>query len=485
MKKMNVCLVNDSFPPLIDGVANAVVNYAEVINRELGSASVVTPFYPNADDAAYPFPVIRYPSLDFTKFVGYRAGMPFSPETAEQIEKSGFDVIHSHCPVTSTMLARTMRESIHAPIIITYHTKFDVDIANAIRGRYLQQKATELLVRNISACDEVWTVSRGAGENLRSLGYEGDYIVMPNGVDFTRGRVSEKQEAKVTCGLDLPKEVPVFLFVGRMMWYKGIRIILDALKILKNKEKQFRMVFIGGGGDRDEIIAYAEQLQLTDCTFFIPPIHDRDTIRAWYCRADLFLFPSTFDTNGLVVREAAACGLASMLIRGSCAAEDSTDSVDGILIEENAEAMAQALLQVMDHRELMSWMGKNASESLYMSWEDSVKNAYERYGTVVENYRSGRCPSHEKLTDEMFARTGQALELLNRNRNRRQAAIERIQEEYRDIRTEIETDRELLLNEWKDGRSRIREDLEEVRSELRAREKHLSEELEEIIDRFL
>ena len=40
---------------------------------------------------------------------------------------------------------------------------------------------------NISACDEVWAVSHGAGENLRSLGYQGDIVVMENGVDFPRG----------------------------------------------------------------------------------------------------------------------------------------------------------------------------------------------------------------------------------------------------------------------------------------------------------
>ena len=79
MNKRNVCLINDSFPPAIDGVANAVTNYAEIISREYGSASVVTPYYPDADDARFDFPVLRYPSLDMTRFVGYRAGLPFSP----------------------------------------------------------------------------------------------------------------------------------------------------------------------------------------------------------------------------------------------------------------------------------------------------------------------------------------------------------------------------------------------------------------------
>ena len=101
------------------------------------------------------------------------------------MEDDGFDIIHSHCPISSTLLARLLRERIDVPLVMTYHTKFDIDIANAIRSRILQEEAKRLLVQNIAACDEVWTVSRGAGENLRSLGYEGDYIVSPGAVAFT------------------------------------------------------------------------------------------------------------------------------------------------------------------------------------------------------------------------------------------------------------------------------------------------------------
>ena len=82
MDKLNVCLINDSFPPEIDGVANAVTNYARIINREHGRATVVTPSNPDADDSVFPFNVLRYPSVDMTRYVGYRAGMPFSAEPA-------------------------------------------------------------------------------------------------------------------------------------------------------------------------------------------------------------------------------------------------------------------------------------------------------------------------------------------------------------------------------------------------------------------
>ena len=429
MNKLKVCLINDSFPPAIDGVANAVTNYADIITRKHGEATVVTPYYPDADDSAFPFPVVRYPSVDMTKLVGYRAGMPFSSQVFQQLETGGFDIIHSHCPITSTVLARALRERIRVPVVFTYHTKFDIDIANAVRGKLLREGAARILAENISACDEVWVVSRGAGENLRKLGYKGDYIVMPNGVDFPRGRVDDALVEQVTADYDLPRGVPVFLFVGRMMWYKGIRIILDALKKLSDGGTDFRMVFVGAGNDKDEIVAYTRSLGLDGKVLFSPAIRDRNRIRAWYCRADLFLFPSTFDTNGLVVREAAACGLGSVLVAGSCAAEDVTDGESGFLIEEDADSMAAKLRQILETPEVMGRVGEGAQREIYVSWEEAVSRAYERYFTVINNFRRGMYPERDKFSDEFFRGMANLMDISNRSRQLQQQVVQQIQDQ--------------------------------------------------------
>ena len=230
----SISLLNDSFPPLIDGVANTVVNYARELTKLGDRAIVVTPEHPDADDSRFPFPVVRYPSVDTRRLFGYLAGYPFSPETLRQLKEQKVDLLHSHCPVMSTILARSIRDVVDAPLVFTYHTKFDVDVAKLLRGRLLQESALYVLASNISACDEVWVVSHGAGENLRSIGYQGDYQVMENGVDMPRGRVSEEAITAAAADYDLPEGVPVFLFVGRMMWYKGLRIILDALAMLRD-----------------------------------------------------------------------------------------------------------------------------------------------------------------------------------------------------------------------------------------------------------
>lgn len=429
-EKLSVCLLNDSFPPVIDGVANAVLNYARIIQEGLGSTVVGVPDYPGVTDS-YPFPVVRYPSFDTTKLVGYRAGYPFSPRALDALAEFAPDIIHSHCPVMSTVMARALRERLDIPVVFTYHTKFDIDIRRAISGHLLQQTAIRLLVDNISACDEVWVVSRGAGENLRSLGYAGDYIVMENGVDFPRGPVSQEKCEALRQELALPPEVPVYLFVGRMMWYKGIRIILDALAALRRSGQDFRMLLVGDGMERQEMEQLVKELRLDDVCIFTGAIRDREKLRTYFSLSDLFLFPSTFDTNGIVVREAAACGTASVLVRGSCAAEDVTEDGNALLIEENAASLKALLEQVGTNRPALRDLGQRALEQLYLSWEDSVTRAYARYGTVLDHYRRGLSGRSIEWTDELY----NLLDDLRRNieaaRNFKETSRRKLQERLR------------------------------------------------------
>ena len=407
MKKLTVCLLNDSFPPIIDGVSNAVVNYALNIEKDWGHAMVAVPSHPDADDSQFPFPVFRFPSIDTRDTTsGYMTGVPFSPEVTARLTQQRVDIIHAHCPMTSALLGRALHKRLQAPSIMTYHTKYDIDIAHVVQNKALLQTGINSVVTNVSSYDEVWVVSKGAGENLRSLGYQGDYIVMPNGVDFDRRRASARDVAEATKDYDLPAGVPVFLFIGRMMWYKGIRIILDALKELDRKGIDYRMVFIGSGTDEISIRTYTKGKGLARKVFFAGSIADRETIRAWYTRADLFLFPSTFDSNGLVVREAAACDLASVLIRDSCAAEGITDLHNAYLIEEDAKSLAMVLQQALKDPARMHRIGEHAGEELYLSWENAVVHAVERYNIVLELHKSGAFDSKPSFSDNLLATQG-------------------------------------------------------------------------------
>ena len=484
-KKQTICLLNDSFPPIIDGVSNAVLNYARIIENNHAHSLVITPQVPGSDDSEYDFSVVRYPSIDTRKLIGYVAGYPFSPEAAHQVEEQNVSLLHTHCPVSSCLLARQLAEAYGLPLVLTWHTKYDIDIANAVKSKLLQEGALQALLRNVNSCDEIWTVSKGAGENLRSIGYEGDYIVMPNGVDLPHEKVSEDLISEVVSGYDLPSDVPVFLFIGRLMWYKGLRIILDALKTLDMSGVEFRMVFVGGGGDEREVREYTAELGLDRRVIFTGAISDRENLRAWYSRADLFLFPSTFDTNGLVVREAAASDTASVIIDGSCASEGVTDGQNGFLIEENAESLAAKLIELCAQPNRMKAVGKGAGNELYISWEEAVAHAYDRYGAVIDNYKSGVYGIHDPIKGSWLQSQGELMQILGDINAAGKALKRDIAETQEEIETSLRSIRNKAIVDAITTGYEAKENLRSLGKGIKDQIIEAGEDLWEKLDRYL
>ena len=384
---LRVGIFNDSFPPTIDGVANAAFNYASLIQKNHGEAIAATPRYPGvADD--YPFLVYRYPSVPLGKRVGYRAGNPFSPKTIRILRSFNMDIMHVHSPFASSLLVnRVNRKGNRAPVILTYHTKFEVDIKNRAPGRAMQNVMKRMVRRNIFSADEIWLVSNGAVESLRSFGYEGPYQVMENGCDFKRERAPESAIEKEKSELGLEQGQLVFLFVGRMMWYKNTKLIIDALEIAGREGLPFKMLFVGDGKDRKSIEQYVTGKGLAGEIEFLGAVYDRVRLHTLFCLADLFLFPSTYDTSGLVVKEAAAADCPSVLVNGSCAAEGVEDGFSGFLCEENKESLAKTILAASHSDERRIQIGHNAGEHVYLSWEKAVAKAYARYEEILSNWR--------------------------------------------------------------------------------------------------
>jgi glycosyltransferase involved in cell wall biosynthesis len=225
------------------------------------------------------------------------------------------------------------------------------------------------------------------------MGYEGDYVVMPNGCDLPKVAISENDRMSIRRKHNIPNDVPILLFVGRLMWYKNIRMILDACKLLKNDGLDFRMIMLGIGPDEGAIKKYTRRLMLDDRVIFTGQIKSRQDIQIYYGAADLLVFPSTFDTNGLVVREAAASQTPSVLVEGSCAAEGIIDGKTGFLCLETPHSLARKINDVIGNKGLLETVGFNAQNDIYISWDDSVKNAFERYQIVIDKFNS---TPHEK-----------------------------------------------------------------------------------------
>lgn len=385
-KNLKIAIGTDVFPPTTDGISNVVQSYANILNKNHCEAVVVTPKNPNQQDKNYPYEIFRYKSWWVPSKEGYSVGWPFKKSLSYDIINKNFDLLHSHAPLATSYYFRLVNRKKRIPTVLTYHTAYETEIKKRIPIKRGRTFAYHFLLNNINCADEVWVTSRGTEKSLREIGYTGDFVVMPNGCDMTKSNVNDDEIKALREKYNIENNVPILIYTGRMVWYKNIRLILDACKIMKDCGKEFKLILLGFGVDEKAIKKYYKKLGLCDNIIWTGKILDRDIIKDYYLLSDLLLFPSVFDTNGLVVREAAACAKPSILTKGSCAAEDIEDNETGFLCDENAQSLSKKIIEVMNNKELLNKVGQNAQNKIYLSREDAVKRAYERYSVVIDNF---------------------------------------------------------------------------------------------------
>jgi len=375
-------LFNDSYPPIIDGVAITVQNYAKWMQFQGRDVCVVTPKAPDYTDTD-PFPVYRYPSLPLINRKPYRLGFPDIDITFQsKLEKIPFTLVHAHCPFTSGLLALKIAKERKIPLVATFHTKYRDNFEQTIRSKKLVDLMVKELVHFYNQADEVWIPQESVEETLREYGYKGKLVVMNNGNDFCTDKHPDILKKEARAKLGIPDDETVLLYVGQLVWEKNLRLIIDALS--KTENLKFRMYFVGTGYAENELKLLAENLQLSSFIKFPGLISDRQVLQDYYAAADLFLFPSLYDTWALVVREAAALYTPSIMLRKSTAAQDIKHQFNGFLIDENPEVLAKTLTELSGNKKLLREVGINAAGTLTKSWEKIVEEVCRRYDLLTK-----------------------------------------------------------------------------------------------------
>jgi glycosyltransferase involved in cell wall biosynthesis len=379
-------LFNDTYPPIMDGVALTVQNYAYWLHKKNQPVCVVTPKTPKyIDEATYP--VYRYASLPLLGRKPYRLGIPYVDFSFQKtMQKTPFKLIHAHCPFSSAGVALRLAKQQRIPLVATFHSKFKDDFKRAVNNKQITQWMLHEVIRFFEAADEVWIPQASVEETIREYGYKGKLEVVNNGTDFSADEHIDilKQEARTS--LNIPADMPVFLFVGQHIWEKNTRLIIAALALMK--AERFKMFFIGTGYAARELQQLTIQNGLHPKVEFLGLITDRKRLQQYYTAADLLLFPSLYDNAPLVVREASAMHTPSILLKGATAAEIVTDNYNGFLTENSHKSLAQRIQSLIKTPEIIKQAGENASKTIACSWNDITEEVLKRY-TFLMNKHTG------------------------------------------------------------------------------------------------
>lgn len=373
----------DNYFPVIDGVIQTVHSYAAHMD-----ACVVCPrMVRGYDKLDFPYEVLTGLTLR-APFAEHACALPAAnARLRRQLERRGADIFHAHSPVTLGRYALSLGRELGIPVVATFHSKYYDAVLEVTKSRRIASWLTEKVVRFYESCDSVWACSEGTAETLRSYGYRGDIFIMTNGTGFVRPAKPEPLADAAAARFGLPRDKRVLLFVGQMIWYKNQRLMLDAFRLLCDGSDEYCLVMVGSGYNEREIRAYAASLGLTPRqVIFTGLISDRALLEGVYLNADLLFFPSVFDNTPLVVREAAAMGVPSLLTAGSNAAESVVKDVNGFTASEDAAAMRDELTRIFAGDGLLERVGAAARETIPIRWETLIPRVCEKYGEIIERY---------------------------------------------------------------------------------------------------
>lgn len=377
----NVGLFNESFPPVMDGVAVCVQNYAYWLQQKVGGVSVITPNKMGANYGQYPYEVLDYLSVPVPFRHPYVTGIAqIDPLFRAKLARRKFKIVHAHSPFSSGLMAAQVAKSQNIPLVATFHSKFKDDFKKVVPSDMLVDQAIKIVMEFFDRADEVWVPQASVEEVIREYGYKGHVEVVDNGSDLVADYPeSYFEDSRRVLGI-APDEF-VFLFVGQHIWQKNTRFIIEGLERIK--DLPFKMFFVGTGYAADEMKQLVHEKGLDSKVTFTGMLTERDQITRYYAAADLFLFPSLYDNAPLVVREAAALHTPAVMIEGSTAATILKDGENGFLVQDSLDDFEARLRALYADRPQVRRVGAAASRSIVRSWEDVVDEVLDRYNHII------------------------------------------------------------------------------------------------------
>ncbi len=389
---------NDSYFPIMDGVGMTAHNYAYWLNEKYGKSMVIAPKVKGYEDTVG-YKVHRFKSVLLPGMNPYRVGLPLiDVKFKKKLKKINFDILHAHCPFISGQVAVKLASKLNVPLVATFHTKYRDDFKKVINNDLFADFLVKLTLDFYNAADQVWVPNNATGLTLMEYGYKGNYEVMPNGSDMLIPDEGKRMKYRKK-GLDLidaGNEEFIMLFVGQHRWEKNVRLIIDSMIMLKAAGKAFKMIFVGEGYAANEMMKIVRQNNIQDQVVFLGVITNRSELQNIYAASDLLVFPSVYDNSPLVLQEAAAFDIPSVVVRGSSSAEGFHDGINGFLVENEVTSLFNKLSELLVNRDAVKKAGKGARKTIYHPWESIVDDVYLRYADIIRKHQ----PPFSKQADD-------------------------------------------------------------------------------------
>ncbi|MGH7393479.1 MAG: glycosyltransferase [Candidatus Rokuibacteriota bacterium] len=354
---MRIALFTNNYLPFCGGVTTSVETLRRGLEARDHEAWVFAPRMPAA--AAAPR-VVRYPSWPAATYPEFALAIPVSRRITRLVRALDPEVFHAHHPFLLGPAARRLSRRAGRPLVFTYHTRYEKYAHYVpLRRGVVEAAAVALSTRFAARADAVIAPSAVIRDELRGRGVTTPIAVVPTGVDLSRFTPGDGLEARRALGL--PEDEPVVLYVGRLDREKSVERVLAAFERVAGTLPRCRLLLVGRGTQAAALARHAASLPVGDRILFLGA-RPHGALPPCYRAADLFLFASETETQGLVLAEAAACGLAAVAVTAPGCDEVVRDGETGVLTKAEPAALADAAIGLLLDGERRRVMARRARE---------------------------------------------------------------------------------------------------------------------------
>jgi glycosyltransferase involved in cell wall biosynthesis len=241
------------------------------------------------------------------------------------------------------------------PVVANYHPSVkgtsarDIAVRLSVKERLAYRAiATFMSAKRFIAIskDVVHFFRRDCGIAERRIAY------IPHGIDLTFFRPPSAQERqRARSSYQLADDELVCVLPGRLNLDKGHDVVVDAVRILRERRPELKIVclFPGGGNQATQIMAYAHQSDADRAAFRFLGFLEASAFRDVYWASDIGLLPSRFEGFGYVIAEAMSCGCVPIRTPSGGSADQIVDGSNGFVIPFNdANALADRISELSD-----------------------------------------------------------------------------------------------------------------------------------------
>jgi len=365
---MRIGIFSNCYLPTLNGVVVSIETFRKEMEKRGHEYFIFAPETKEYKDKNHSH-VFRYPSFTVPGQEYYPLAKPFSTSRAiKDAKKLKLDLIHTQHSLNFGTVGLRVARALDIPVVHTYHTLIAeythyIPLVSSLARKYIIANSRDYC----NSCDQIVTPSSPMKRILRTYGVTSPIESIPTGISLD-GFDDYYHKEILRAKWHIPEHQKILLYLSRVAKEKNLSFLFKVMRrLVAKRQKKFgradvHLILVGGGPE----LKYYQQLALdwgleTHITF--TDMMPKEKANRFYGAADIYVFPSITETQGIVITEAMAAGTPVVAVNKMGPTDLIENGVDGYLTSLNIDEFSGKIEKLLDDRDLRRKMGEKGREN--------------------------------------------------------------------------------------------------------------------------